>query len=320
MPTGHDQHLVPQMMIKSFAGDDRKLTELIKPELAFGSRRRSPKGILFGKDFYRDHQADLDEELFTPIEQRFALIYPSLADDAHPQVTCGKNGAALIDWIASMLVRTRAYSLMAQVVGRKHSAFGKLLCDLAPALMNNIFRIGWFSELQDILSRPLFQWRVATFPPEETVVLTDFPVFQTSGSAPDGQVAIVPLSKHRVLFGGSEKAVAHWRIPVDDLNAILAGYAERSIFAADRATLERVVQHIRGEKPHSQDWCAAARRPFFGFLDQLKDMKSPDSSGVTQWFKQLKDGYGESILPPNRGMTPAASPITRNRSWRPNSV
>src|SRR4051812_8565459 len=123
MPTGRDQHLVPKMMIKRFSGDDGKVMELIKPSLALGSRRRSPKGILFGEDFYRDHQSDLDEELFTPIEQRFARIYPLLAEDAHPQVTCGKKGAALIDWIASMLVRTRAYALLAQAVGQKDSAF-----------------------------------------------------------------------------------------------------------------------------------------------------------------------------------------------------
>ena len=261
MATGPDQHLVPQMMINRFSGDDGKLTELIKPGLVFGSRRRSPKGILFGEEFYRDHQADFDEELLTPIEQAFALIYPSLAEDAHPQITCGKKGAALIDWIASMLVRTRACALMAQAVVQKDSALGKLLWKLAPALLNNILRISLFSELQDILSRPLFRWKVITYSPEETVVLTDFPVCQTNGSAPDGQVTIVPLSKHRVMFGGSEKAIAHWDIPADELNAILAGYAERSIFAADRATLERVAQQLRGENGHSPEWCAAARRP-----------------------------------------------------------
>jgi hypothetical protein len=308
MPTGRHQHVVPQMMIKRFAGEDHKLTELIKPELSFGSHRRSPKGILFGEDCYRDHQSDLDEELFTPIEQKFALIYPSLAEDAHPQVTCGKKGAALIDWIASMLVRTRAHALMAQAVGHKDSAFGDVLWKVAPKLMNNIVRISWFSELQDILSRPLFRWKVKTYPPEETLVLTDFPVCQTSGSPPDGQVTIVPLSKHRVMFGGSEKAIAHWDIRADDLNAILAGYAQRSIFAADGATLERLAQHLRGENGHSPEWCAAARSPFFGFLDRLKDMKAPETPEVSQWFKQFKDSYGESILPSNRRTIPAVCP------------
>src|SRR5258708_3154113 len=113
MPIGPKQHLVPQMMINRFASAGGTLTELIKPNLAIGSCGRWPKGILFGEDFYRDHQSDLDEALLTPIEQRFARIYPSLAEDTHPQVTCGKEGAALIDWIASMLVRTRAFALRA---------------------------------------------------------------------------------------------------------------------------------------------------------------------------------------------------------------
>ena len=296
MPTGRNQHLVPQMMIKRFAGNDGKLTELIKPDLAFGFRRRSPKGILFEADFYWDHLSDLDEELFTPIEQKWALIYPSLAEDAHPQGRRGKEGAAIIDWIASMLVRTRAYVLMAQAVARKDSAFGEQLWESAPALLNNIVRSSWFPELQDILSRPLFRWKIKTYPLDETVVLTDCPVWQTNGSAPDGQVTIVPLSKHRVMFGGSQKAIAHWNIPADDLNAILAGHAERSIFAGDRATLERVVQRLRGEKGHSPEWCSSARRPFFGFLDRLKDLKAPGSRELSRWFKQFKDSYGESIL------------------------
>jgi hypothetical protein len=292
------------MMSRRFSGDDGKLTELIKPDLVFGSRRRSPKGILFAEYFYRDHQSDLDEELFKPIEQRFARIYPSLAEDANPQIKSGKEGAALVDWIASMLVRTRAYALMTQNVGEKDSAFGKLLWKLAPALMGNILRISWFSQLQDILSRPLFRWKVKTYPPDEIVVLTDFPVLQTNGSTPDGQVTIVPLSKHRVMFGGSEKAIAHWDISADDLNAILAGYAERSIFAADRATLERVVQHLHEEKGHSPEWRGAAHRPFFGFLDWLQDMKAPDSLEISQWLNQHKESYGESILPSDRGTSP----------------
>ena len=74
MPICHRQHSVPQMMSKRFADEHGKLLELLKPDLSLGSRRRSPKGILFGKDFYRDHLSDLDEELFMPIEQKFALI------------------------------------------------------------------------------------------------------------------------------------------------------------------------------------------------------------------------------------------------------
>ena len=49
-PTGKDQHIVPQQMIRNFAGDDGKLIEMLKPELVIATRRRAPKGILFGDD------------------------------------------------------------------------------------------------------------------------------------------------------------------------------------------------------------------------------------------------------------------------------
>jgi len=44
------------------------------------------------------------------------------------------------------------------------------------------------------------------------------------------------------------------------------------------------------------------------FLDRLNDMKAPDSSEISKWFKQLKDSYGESILPSDRRTMPAAGP------------
>src|SRR5947208_1598081 len=81
-----DQHRVPQMMARRFAGDDGKLAELYKPSLALSTRRKPPKGILFGEDVYKDQVADLDDELFKPIEQTFALVYPSLVDSDEPHV------------------------------------------------------------------------------------------------------------------------------------------------------------------------------------------------------------------------------------------
>src|SRR5438874_9257770 len=101
MSTGRDQHLVPQMMIKRFAGDDGKLSELYKPTLAIGSRRRSPKGILYLEDFYRDRVSDFDNEFLKPIEQKFARFYPLLTDKAMPEPLNGQGGAALVDWIAA---------------------------------------------------------------------------------------------------------------------------------------------------------------------------------------------------------------------------
>ena len=230
MPTGSDQHFVPQMMIRRFAGSDGMLTELYKPTLSIGTRRRAPKGILFLNDLYRDHLSDFDEELLTPIEQKFRNYYPSLSDDSPPPSLDGQCGAALIDWVASMLVRTRAHTCLSCEVAKKEAGLPHAAWLLDPALMSNIARTKWFAELQDLLSRPQFRWKVKTYRDDEIIVLTDHPVCQTNGLSAGGQVTVVPLSKQRVLFGGSQEAVERYNLPISRLNAFLAAWAERSIF------------------------------------------------------------------------------------------
>lgn len=79
--SGRKQHLIPQMMIKRFAGTDGKLVELCKPELKIGTRRRSPRGVLFADDYYRDLTSDFDDDLLLEVEQNFAIHYPPMADD-----------------------------------------------------------------------------------------------------------------------------------------------------------------------------------------------------------------------------------------------
>jgi hypothetical protein len=290
--SGADQHLVPQMMIRQFAGDDGKLSELDKPTLVVRRRRRGPKGILFLKDFYRDHVSDLDDELLKPIEQKFARLYPQLANEAKPKLS-GEAGAALVDWVASMLVRTRAYACLSTAVAQKQGGLCSVTWDLVPKLMTNIARILWFSEYQDLLSRPNFQWKLKTYRDEETVVLSDFPVLQTSGTEAGGPVTIIPLTKRRVLFAGSGEAVDRWDIPAESLNLWLAAYADRSVFAANSKCLERIAEHLRVDCA----WSRAARHPFFGFLDRLPDQKIPSDVDVSQWWDGVKDSYGRSILP-----------------------
>lgn len=302
MPTGSRQHLVPQMMIRRFAGDDGKLAELHKPTLTLGTRRRSPKKILYLEDFYRDQLSDFDEDLLTPVEQRFSHYYPLLADEAKPVPLSGEGGAALVDWIAGMLVRTTAQSVLSLAVARKKGGLAPIAWALNPSLMNNIGRSIWFSELQDLLSRPGMRWKFRICHEKDAVVLSDHPVCQTNGIGAGGQVTIVPLSKHRVLFGGTEEALAHWNVPVDVLNVFLAGWAERSIFAADSSSLETVVRNLRGEGAIADpQWCDAARRPFFGFVDRLKDRPSLTDFDRAQWRNQIEDLYGRSILPDRRG-------------------
>jgi hypothetical protein len=100
---GPRQHIVPQQMIRRFAGPDGKLIELFKPELRIGTRRRAPSGILFRDNFYKDRVSDFDAELLLRVEQNFAAVYPKVV--ARERLD-GRDGAVLVDWIAAMLVRT----------------------------------------------------------------------------------------------------------------------------------------------------------------------------------------------------------------------
>ncbi len=186
MSTGERQHLVPQMMIRRFAGDDGKLTELYMPSLAIGSRRRAPRGILFVDGFYRNHISDLDDELLTPIEQAFAQFYPLVAGEPDPKPISGDGGAALIDWIAAMLVRTRAFVYLSQAVVRKRSAVTDDAWNAAWPLLINIARADWFTELRNLLARPEFKWKMKSYRDDEFVVLSDHPVCQTNGLSAGG--------------------------------------------------------------------------------------------------------------------------------------
>jgi hypothetical protein len=291
MPTGRNDHLVPQMMIRRFAGDDGKLAELYKPTLTLATRRKSPKGILCSKDYYSDQVASFDDETLKPIEQAFARVYPALADGASVKSLSGQEGAALVEWIAAMLVRTQGFAICAAAVAQKLGGVGDLVRRLVPQLVGNIFRTLQYSEFQDYLSRPNLQWRVKTYADGECVVLSDVPVRQTNGLDAGGPATIVPLSKHRVLFCGSEEAVERCNVPVEKLNSFLAGMAIRSIYAADSNCLEAAARTLRGEG----EWCAAARRPVFGLLDFIQGKDIPPEVDLKQWWNQVKDANGPPI-------------------------
>ena len=100
-------------MIRNFAGSDGKLVEMIKPSFQIGTQRRAQKGILFRDDFYRDAVLDFDTEFLTPIEQKFALVYPLVLKCAELE---GHQGAAFIDWVAAMLIRTQLITAMMPTV------------------------------------------------------------------------------------------------------------------------------------------------------------------------------------------------------------
>src|SRR6185295_5165693 len=148
--TGKRQHVVPQQMIRRFAGDDGKLVELLKPELRIGMRRRSPKSILFRDDVYKDRAGDFDSELLTPVEQKFAGVYD---DVVAMKDLDGHKGAALVDWIAAMLVRTELVRRLMPMVPEGLPVDIATKLHESKKLLDNVARTNWFSMYQDLFVR-----------------------------------------------------------------------------------------------------------------------------------------------------------------------
>lgn len=301
MSSGADQHIVPRQMIKRFAGADGKLIELFKPTLTIGTRRRAPSGILFKENFYLDRFSDFDQELLKTVEQNFGQYYPQIADEEKPQTLCGDGGAALIDWIAAMLCRTRALvSLSCAIVESEDSQYS-VFWKIAPAEMDNLMRTIWFTQCQDILTRSDFCWKIRILPDGQNLVITDHPVCQTSGLNNGGQVTIVPLSKNRLLIGGLRDAVENYGYTTaEQLNLFLAAWAEQFIFAADTDTLENVKKHLEGKGDIvTKEWCEQARKPFGGMAERIKSKKIPSEINISQWWEDMKNSYGKPLSEQN---------------------
>jgi hypothetical protein len=298
MASGKRQHLVPQQMIKRFSGADGKLFELHKESLEIGVRRHSPKGILYLDDYYRDICSDFDNDILIAVEQKFAQYYPRIADHKKPEELCGDGGAVLIDWISAMLCRTQSLATLSQAIVQKELSPSVKIPENILKLFHNIIRSECYSEHQDILSRPQFKWRMKIFPEGCDIVITDNPVCQTNGLQDGGQATLVPLSKRLILIGGQDKAVEKFRnVTIDDINLFLFAWAYKSIYAAEKHTLESIKKTLDGID--DKERCEAARKPLFGMPERIKEKKIPSDINISQWYKDMKDKYGESILPGN---------------------
>ncbi len=128
-------------------------------------------------------------------------------------------------------------------------------------------------------------------------MLTDNPVCQTNGIRQEGQITIVPLSKKHVLVGGLQEAVDEARSwTIDQVNAFLAAWAEKSIFAADRSDLEIIKANLEGDGTvGSNEWCENARKPFFGLPDRIYSRQPPSSERLLDWWEEVKAEFGSPL-------------------------
>lgn len=318
MSSGKRDHIIPQMMIRRFTGDDGKLIELVKPNLKIGTQNRTPKSILFRDDgFYRDAQIDWDDDLLQKIEQDFAHYYPVYAD-GNPRCleNDAKAGAKLVDWIASMLCRTPFFNATINAAWNEQRIKKftpdqkvRVILQLLPKYAFNVIRDVQFKENQDRLSRPRWSWIIRTFVDESSLVLTDSPVCFVNIENATMQVLLVPLTKNRILLGGvKEDKDLLLKLSVSNINLQLSARAGRSIFAADRATLESIVRELTGNgKARTSKWMEAARKPHFGLPERIRNTPIPESVDTQEFYESMLNTYGESILPPSRRSGPLGS-------------
>ena len=106
---------------------------------------------------------------------------------------------------------------------------------------------------------------------------------------------IIELSrqvKRRILIGGLEEGVERFRnYTIDELNVFLFAWANRSIYAAERATLESIKSVL--DEIDNKEWCEAARRPLFGLPERIMDKVIPKGVNTSKWYATMKDTFGK---------------------------
>ena len=247
-------------------------------------------------DYYRDVCSDFDDDLLKKVEQKFAQFYPKITDEEKPEELCSDGGASLIDWISAMLCRTQSLSILSQAIIQKELSPSLMISDNGSKLLHNIIRSDYFKDCQDRLSRQHFKWKKKIFSENCDIIITDNPVCETNGLQDGGSATLVPLSKRLILIRGLDQAVERFRnATIDEINLFLFAWAYKSIYAAEKHTLESIKEMLEGID--NKEWYAAARKPLFGLPERIKEKDIPSDVNISQWYNDMKDTYGETILP-----------------------
>jgi hypothetical protein len=291
--TGDRQHIVPQQVIRRFAGADGKLRVLRKPSLTFDGRPKSPKSLFHADKYYCGTAVNLDEH-FRKIEDNFGKIYPELADAPVPSLRLeGHRAHTFLDWCVAQICRTELLSGMTEIANENidpevREAILPIQSDLALGA-----RYYFFLNVKRAFEQAKLTWRLRECKTSE-IVITDHPVCHMPGRG--GPFILVPLSKHRIIMGGSRlvlSKVAGW--DSTRTNLFLAGWAGERICAASSETLERVKKDIeRAETAPVKTLFSHARLPFFGMLQRMRenfstipDPTPPVEQSASEWLSRV---------------------------------
>lgn len=244
---------------------------------------------MWRKDYYVDTISDLDESLWKDVEQRFAHVYPDLVDHSFKaRLLTGARAVAAIDWVASLLSRTHALAtVIAAIESKGHST----LSARAAQEGMGATRMGWYTEMRDLMTRPLWQWKVIRIRDAQMFVLTDNPAVLVRGFAPDLAV-IAPISRSVALIGGAELPCSFPPDLITRLNLRLLASSLSRTYAADREYLEYIVRPLSADTA----WAHAARKPLGGLPERILKTRSPVGCEAEVFWRLVKDRLGPAPM------------------------
>lgn len=287
-------------MIRKFANANGRLYELLKPPMKIGTRPRSPKSILFRDDYYKDPVGDLDLELLSKVENKFGKVYSKVLNNTPLD---GQAGAAFVDWVSAMLVRTGLMEESITSLIANHSEDLARNTDAFKSIAN-LARMCQFTAYQDLFTRKQWVWKIKSFSSsDQDIVITDHPVC-TSGCAQRKDFSVtLPVSKKAIFFGGyTETTKKMALVKPEQVNQFLYGWANRSVFASTRETLESITESLRYQEKINPALYEKSSLPYFGHTLRLAQIVDADlqNKKIPDEIQSFIESYGSPVWEQDR--------------------
>lgn len=258
------------MISRRFCNADGKLFQLRKQTWSVDAGAKSPKGVLWGKEFYGP-PGNLLDRIYTRIENEFGKIYDEL---------CGADKVSrkaldtFIQFSAAQATRT-------PFVGLAFNDASLAGDSLAWARVSETRLWMWRQTLQ-IFRQDWWGWRRLCLPEDgEPLLLTDHPACFAPRIGSGGLFWLFPLSPYVVYVGGERVSLGSIdEHDVQGLNLMLLGAAVDRVYSGNKGLLDQLQASLSPDRDGGDTEIAAVlRAPSFG------DLAEP--SGAPDWLKSV---------------------------------
>lgn len=289
MSSGSKQHIVPVQMIRRFTNKDGLLFCLKKENLEIPDRVHGnlPRDILYRRHYYKGREIDFDEEWIKPREDSFAKLYPKIADDeAKPIQLNSEESKIFIEWIVSLQCRSELYLEFIEARNIIKNFKQRYGVSIPATDMANLQRHLISKDYESLYTSAGWSWRLKVLKEECSMVLSDCPVCHSSLNDVVGPMILVPMSKTRLMVGGTAAALKKLEgATVDQVNLFIASWANKLIYGDSVEVLETVAEQLQQSgKP--------ARLPFRGVVERMRTEPVPripgaEDGSVFDYLKKL---------------------------------